>query len=69
MAGRRGRAKAAVAVAYSISIIAYHVLTEGADYRDLGGNYFDERNRQEVERQLVHRQEGLGYTVSLHLAT
>jgi transposase len=69
LAARRGRAKAAVAVAHSILIIAYHVLTQGTDYRDLGGNYFDERDRQGVERRLVHRLEGLGYTVSLQLAT
>jgi transposase len=69
LAARRGRAKAAVAVAHSILRIAYHVLTQGTDYRDLGGNYFDERDRQGVERRLVHRLEGLGYTVSLQLAT
>jgi transposase len=65
LATRRGRAKAAVAVAHSILIIAYHVLTEGTVYCDLGGNYFDERDRQAVERRLVHRLQGLGYTVSL----
>jgi transposase len=65
LAARRGRAKAAVAVAHSILIIAYHVLTEGTIYCDLGGNYFDERDRQGVERRLVHRLQGLGYTVSL----
>jgi transposase len=68
LAARRGRAKAAVAVAHSILIIAYHVLTQGTDYRDLGGNYFDERDRQGVERRLVHRLEALGYQVSLHPA-
>jgi transposase len=65
LAARRGRAKAAVAVSHSILIIFYHVLTEGTVYCDLGANYFDERDRQAVERRLVHRLEGLGYTVSL----
>jgi transposase len=65
LAARRGRAKAAVAVAHSILIIVYHVLTEGTVYCDLGGNYFDERDRQAVECRLVHRLHGLGYTVSL----
>jgi len=65
LSARRGRAKAAVAVAHSILIIAYHVLIDGTVYCDLGGNYFDERDRQGVERRLVHRLEGLGYTVSL----
>jgi hypothetical protein len=68
LAARRGRAKAAVAVAHSILIIAYHVLMDGTVYGDLGGNYFDERDRQGVERRLVHRLAGLGYTVSLHTA-
>jgi transposase len=65
LAARRGRAKAAVAVAHSILVIAYHVLLDGTVYGDLGGNYFDQRDRQAVERRLVHRLQGLGYTGSL----
>jgi transposase len=65
LATRRGRAKAAVAVAHSILIIAYHVLTEGTVYCDLGGNYFDERDRQGVARRLLHRLQDLGYGVTL----
>jgi transposase len=65
LAARRGRARAAVAVAHSILIIAYHVLTEGTVYCDLGDNYFDERDRHGVARRLVHRLQGLGYGVTL----
>jgi len=65
LAARRGRAKAAVAVAHSILIIVYHLLTEGTVSCDLGANSFDERDRQAVERRLVQRLEGLGSTVSL----
>jgi transposase len=65
LAARRGRAKAAVAVAHSILIIVYHLLTDGTVYHDLGGNHFDERDRGAVERRLVHRLQGLGYRVSL----
>jgi transposase len=65
LAARRGRAKAAVAVAHSILVIAYHVLTEGTVSCDLGSNYFDERNRQGVAQRLVHRLQGLGYGVTL----
>jgi transposase len=62
---RKGKKRAAVAVAHSILVIAYHVLTKREPYRDLGTNYFDERDRQAVERRLVYRLEALGYTVSL----
>ncbi len=65
LAARRGRNKAAVAVGHSILVIVYHILRRGTDYQELGPLYFDERDRQSVERRLVHRLEGLGYKVSL----
>jgi len=41
---RRGDKKAIVAVAHSILVIAYHLLRDGASYRELGGDYFDHLN-------------------------
>jgi hypothetical protein len=55
-----------MAVGHSILVIAYHLLKDpSATYQDLGGNYFDERNRTGVEKRLVRRLEQLGYHVSL----
>jgi transposase len=65
LAARRGRKKALIAVGHSILIMAYYVLVRKEEYRELGGNYFDERERQAVERRLVRRLERLGYQVSL----
>jgi transposase len=65
LAARRGTSRAAIAVGHSILVIAYHLLRRGTVYRDLGPNYFDERDRAAVERRLVRRLESLGYTVSL----
>jgi transposase len=65
LAARRGTKRAAVAVGHTILVIAYRLLSEGDVYRDLGDRYFDERDRHTVERRLVARLEGLGYTVSL----
>lgn len=65
LAARRGAKKAAMAVGHSILVIAYHLLTEETEYEDLGSQYFDERDRQQVERRLVHRLERLGYQVTL----
>jgi hypothetical protein len=64
-ARRRGRKRAAVAVGHSILVIACHVLERGCGYQELGGNYFDERDRRAVERRLVRRLEGPGYKVTL----
>ena len=65
IAARRGANRAAVAVAHSILVIVYHMLSDRRDYHDLGGNYFDERHREQVGRRLTRRLEALGYSVSL----
>lgn len=65
IAARRGKKKALVAVGHSILVIVYNLLTRKQEYSDLGVNYFDERDRQAVERRLVSRLERLGYEVSL----
>jgi transposase len=65
LAARRGSKKAAVAVGHSILTIAYHLLTRGEVYHDLGANYFDQRDQQAVQRRLVSRLERLGYQVNL----
>ncbi len=65
IAARRGAKRAAVAVAHSILVIVYHILTRHEPYHDLGVTYFDERDRQAVECRLVKRLQALGYDVSL----
>jgi len=42
-----------------------YILTRHEPYHDLGVTYFDERDRQAVERRLVKRLQALGYDVSL----
>lgn len=62
---RRGGKKAIIAVGHTLLIIVYHVLKDERDYQELGGNYFDEWDRQAVQKRLVHRLEKLGYEVTL----
>ena len=52
---------------HTILIIMYHVLQEREGYRELGGNEFDERDRQTTEKRLVRRLEKLGYEVAVKL--
>jgi len=68
LAARRGGKRAVVAVAHTLLVIVYHLLNRGEAYTELGGNYFDERDRWQVERRLVRRLEALGYAVSLQPA-
>ena len=65
IARRRGKNKAAVAVAHSVLVIAYHILRDRRPYADLGADYFDTLDTDRVQRHHVHRLEQLGYTVTL----
>ena len=65
IAARRGKKRALVAVAHTVLVIIYHILTRREPYRDLGEAYFDHLERQHVERRLVRRLERLGYAVTL----
>ena len=69
LAARRGAKRAAVAVAHTLLVMVYSLLTQQQAYHELGGQYFDARDRQAVQRRLVHRLEALGYAVSLQPAT
>jgi len=65
LAARRGKKEAAVAVAHSILVISYHLLKDGTDFHDLGGDYFDRRDKDALERRLISRLEALGNKVNL----
>jgi transposase len=65
LVGRRGKKRATVAVAHSLLVTGYYLITRRQDYHDLGHNYFDERNREAVKRRTVQRLERLGFQVTL----
>lgn len=65
LAARRGKKRAAVAVAHTILVSLYHMLKHGTTYVDLGAGYFDTLNREKVLRNALRRIESLGYKVSL----
>ena len=66
IARRRGPNKAAVAVAHSLIELVWHLLSTGEVFKDLGDDYFT--NRQDPERRarrLVVQLQELGYAVTL----
>lgn len=69
LARRIGKKKAAVAVGHSILVICWHLLTDDADYDDLGGDYFARRANPDRHRdRLVEQLQQLGYHVALRQA-
>jgi transposase len=67
---RRGKLKALVAVARSILVIVWHLLSDPtARFRDLGPDFHATRiNTDRKIRSLVHQLEALGHTVTLQPA-
>ena len=65
LAARKGKKRAIVAVGHTILVIVFHMLKNQQPYRDLGADYFDRRNVEQLKRSLVRRLERLGIQVSI----
>jgi transposase len=65
IAARRGEKRAVIAVARTILQSAWHVLSKGVDYKELGGDYFDKLHGDKTRNNLIKRLQKLGYEVTL----
>jgi transposase len=69
LAARRGIKRAVMAVAHTMLIIGYAMLKTGQSYHELGGTYFEQINKDQLQRYFIKRLERLGLTVSVASAT
>jgi transposase len=66
IAKRRGQQRALIAIAHTILVICWHILTEGTTYSELGTDYLAGRDHPDHRRRnLVRQLEQLGYRVEL----
>jgi transposase len=65
---RRGPKKAILAVAASMLTAAYHMLKHNVDYRDLGADHFDRRDKAKLAHRLIQRLQALGFAVEARAA-
>jgi transposase len=69
IARRRGQQRALIAVAHTILVICWHMLTDGTTYTELGPDYLARNDSPDRRRKhLVNQLEHLGYHVQLHPA-
>ena len=64
MAARRGIKRAVMAVAHSLLIMAYTML-KTSGYHELGGDYLERINADQLQRYYVKRLQKLGLTVTV----
>ena len=62
---RRGHKKALGAVKHTVICAIWHMLSTGETYRDLGGNYFTNRDPERQTKRLIQQLERLGHTVTI----
>jgi transposase len=65
MSIRKGAPKAAIALAHHMLTVVYQVLSRGEEYVEMGGDYYDQRNKPKTVARLVERLARLGYDVRL----
>ncbi len=65
----RGHKIAIVAVAHAILEIAWHLLAQGTTYHELGADYIDRRDKEQITRRYVRLLEKLGHRVTLEPAS
>lgn len=65
LSARRGKKRAILAVAGSLLTVIYTVLKTGQSYKELGADYFLQRDAEQHKRRHVRGLERLGYDVQL----
>jgi len=65
LSAKRGHKRAVIAVAHSQLTAIYEMLKDSTDYREVGADYVDQRERERIKRHLVGRLRGLGFQVNL----
>jgi len=65
LSARRGHKRAILAVANSLLTAAYFMLSQKTEYRELGAQYFDLRQKESLVKRSIKRLEKLGYKVTL----
>lgn len=62
---RKGSFKAVMALAHHLITVVYQMLSRAESYIELGGDYYDRRNKPKVVARLLHRLSRLGYFAQL----
>lgn len=68
IAARRGAKRAVLAVAHTMLVSGYYMLSQPTVFQDLGQSYFDRLNADSLTRYHVRRLEKLGHRVTLEPA-
>lgn len=66
---RRGGKRAVIAVAHTLLVACWHMISRNEDFKDLGSDYFEKRQPQKVAEMLVRRLKAMGLEVTVTAKT
>jgi transposase len=66
---RRGEQRALLAVAHSMLVVGFYLIKYDLTYKDLGADFFDQRNRERVKQRAIKRLNSLGFKVIIEELT
>jgi transposase len=69
LCARRGPQRALMAVAHSLLVVGYYLIKNDLQYKELGADFFDRRNREHTARRAIKRLTALGYQVTIEERT
>lgn len=69
LASKKGKKRAAMAIAHRILVIAYHLLRDGGVYTDLGVDHLARRNRTAVINNALRQLDRVGCQVTITVPT
>lgn len=65
---RMGKKKALMAIAHKIIIASYFILKDKTEFKELGSNYLQNKNRDQLVQHHLKRIEKLGYQITIEEA-
>jgi len=66
---RKARLKASCLGTHSLLVTGYTMLKQKQHYQELGANFFDKLNKEQVKKSCLNRLDKLGYAVTLQAKT
>jgi transposase len=65
LAARRGKLRAAVAIAHKLLVTIWNMLKDGTVYQDIGADFLDRQDRTRTAKHLVRRLSAMGFGVDI----
>lgn len=65
ISSRRGKNRAAIAIAHAMLTIIYNILKNNLPYYELGSDFFEQQRKNQIVQKSIKRLKDLGYSITV----